>query len=68
MKSFVTSTCDPPLGATIRRVEEENFSVFAPNSKSLQETMDKISELTAEKVIKIGFCGIHETLVKHRQR
>ena len=30
--------------------------------------MDKISELTAEKVIKIGFCGIHETLVKHRQR
>ncbi|XP_068682659.1 polyribonucleotide nucleotidyltransferase 1, mitochondrial-like isoform X1 [Montipora foliosa] len=35
-------------GATISRVEEEQFSVFAPNAKALQETMAKISDLTSE--------------------
>ncbi|XP_044163140.1 polyribonucleotide nucleotidyltransferase 1, mitochondrial-like [Acropora millepora] len=36
-------------GATISRVGEEQFSVFAPNAKVLQETMAKIEELTAEE-------------------
>lgn len=36
------------LGATINRVDEEQFTVFAPNSQVLQEIMEKISELTAE--------------------
>lgn len=38
------------LGTTISRVEEDQFSVFAPNAKALQEAMDKINELTTEKV------------------
>lgn len=36
-------------GTTISRVEEEQFSVFARNSKVLQETIAKISELTTEE-------------------
>ena len=42
-----------PSGATISRVGEEQFSVFAPNAKVLQETMAKIEELTAEEVSNI---------------
>lgn len=38
------------LGTTISRVEEDQFSVFAPNAKALQEAVDKINELTTEKV------------------
>ncbi|XP_078350537.1 polyribonucleotide nucleotidyltransferase 1, mitochondrial-like [Oculina patagonica] len=36
-------------GTTISRVEEDQFSVFAPNAKALQEAVDKINELTTEK-------------------
>ncbi len=36
-------------GTTISRVEDQ-FSVFAPNAKALQEAVDKINELTTEKV------------------
>ena len=43
----------PYSGATISRVGEEQFSVFAPNAKVLQETMAKIEELTAEEVSNI---------------
>lgn len=42
-----------PSGATISRVGEEQFSVFAPNAKVLQETMAKINELTAGEVSNI---------------
>lgn len=45
------STDDLFSGTTISRVEEEQFSVFARNSKVLQETIAKISELTTEEVI-----------------
>lgn len=38
------------LGATISRIEEEQFQVFAPNSQVLQVTVEKISELTREEV------------------
>lgn len=42
------------LGTTISRVEEDQFSVFAPNAKALQEAVDKINELTTEKVNTTG--------------
>ncbi|XP_073249261.1 polyribonucleotide nucleotidyltransferase 1, mitochondrial-like [Porites lutea] len=36
-------------GSIISRIDEEEFSVFAPNSKVLQETIEKINELTTQE-------------------
>lgn len=42
------------LGSIISRIDEEEFSVFAPNSKVLQETIEKINELTTQEVLVAG--------------
>ena len=38
------------LGARITRIDEELFSVFAPNAKALKATVDRINEMTTIKV------------------
>lgn len=42
------------LGSIISRIDEEEFSVFAPNTKVLQETIEKINELTTQEVLVTG--------------
>lgn len=42
------------LGADINRIDEDQFSVFAPNAKALKEAVDRISEIAMIKVTTLG--------------
>ena len=42
-------------GTDINRIEEDQFSVFAPNAKALKEAVDRINEITTIKVQTLGY-------------
>lgn len=42
------------LGADINRIDEDQFSVFAPDAKALKEAVDRISEIAMIKVTTLG--------------
>ena len=38
------------LGTDINRIDEDQFSIFAPNAQALKEAVDRINEITTIKV------------------